>query len=116
MELHTEKETNYPSTSGLANMKPFDDVQSKDNALQELVNTLKASEAFWRTRAEKLEDSNNILTNKLQTLTVEMTAVRKDQEDLVKRLKESEESCTSISCTLNEYQEMCKKQEILISE
>jgi len=31
-------------------------------------------------------------------------------------LKESEESCTSLSCTLNQFQEKCKTQEVLISE
>lgn len=92
------------------------DIESKYNALQELVNTLTASETACRTKAEKLEDSNNTLTNELQTLTVEVSTMQKQKEDLEKRLKESEELCTSITCTLNEFKEKCKTQEILISK
>ncbi|KAM0736736.1 Protein claret segregational [Formica fusca] len=92
------------------------DVESKYNALQELVNSLKTSEAACRTKAEKLEDSNNILNNEVQTLTVEMSTMQKHQEDLTKRLKESEESCASITHMLNECKEKCKTQEVLISK
>ncbi|XP_050458723.1 protein claret segregational-like [Cataglyphis hispanica] len=92
------------------------DIESKYNALQELVNSLKTSEAACKTKAEKLEDSNNILTSEVQTLTIEKSMMQKHQEDLVKRLKESEESCTSITCMLNECKEKCKTQEALISK
>ncbi|KAL6430221.1 hypothetical protein ACFW04_007750 [Cataglyphis niger] len=92
------------------------DIESKYNDLQELVNSLKTSEAACRIKAEKLEDSNNILTSEVQTLTIEKSMMQKHQEDLTKRLKESEESCTSITCMLNEYKEKCKTQETLISK
>ncbi|XP_012059989.1 PREDICTED: protein claret segregational [Atta cephalotes] len=89
------------------------DTESKCNMLQELVDTLKASETACKTEAEKLEVLNNTLTNELQTLTEEMFTIRKNEEDLVKQLKESKELCTSLSCTLNEFQEKYKSQEVL---
>lgn len=92
------------------------DMESKNSALQELINTLKASETASRTKAEKLEESTNTLTNKVQTLEAEMSGLQKQQEDLTKRLKESEELCTRVTCTLNEFQEKCKMQEVMISE
>lgn len=92
------------------------DIESKYNMLQELVDTLKANETACKTKAEEFEVLNNTLTNKLQTLTVEILAIRKNEEDLIKQLKESEESCTNLSRTLNEFQEKCKTQEVLISK
>jgi len=92
------------------------DIESKYNMLQELVNTLKTNEAAYKAKAEELEVLNNTLTNELQTLTAEIFAIRKNEENLVKQLKESEESCTSLSRTLNEFQEKCKTQEVLILE
>ncbi|XP_011635718.1 protein claret segregational [Pogonomyrmex barbatus] len=92
------------------------DMESKYNTLQEMINALKTSETECRIKAEKLEDSNNTLTNQLETLTVEMSAIKKNQEDLIKRLKESEESCTNVSRILNECQKKCKMQEELILE
>ncbi|XP_050458119.1 protein claret segregational-like [Cataglyphis hispanica] len=92
------------------------DIESKYNALQELVNSLKTSEAACRTKAEKFEDSNNTLTSEVQALTKEISTIQKHQEDLVKRLKESEELCTSVTCMLNECKEKCKTQEALISK
>ncbi|KAG5348254.1 NCD protein, partial [Acromyrmex charruanus] len=89
------------------------DTESKCNMLQELVDTLKASETACKAEAEKFEVLNNTLTNELQTLTEEMFTIRKNEEDLVKQLKESKELCTSLSCTLNEFQEKCKSQEVL---
>ncbi|XP_018406379.1 PREDICTED: protein claret segregational-like [Cyphomyrmex costatus] len=89
------------------------DMESKCNMLQELVDTLKTSETVCKAKAEKLEIVNNSLTNELQTLTGEIVAIRKNEEDLVRQLKESKELCTSLSCTLNEFQEKCKDQEIL---
>lgn len=92
------------------------DIESKHKILQELVNTLQVSETACKTKVEKLEVSNNTLTNELQTLRVEISAIRKNEKDLVKRLKESEESCTNLSRALNEVQEKSKTQEALISE
>jgi len=92
------------------------DLESKYNMLQELANTSKTNETAYKAKAEKLEVLNNTLTNELQTLTVEILAIRKNEENLVKQLKESEESCTSLSHTLNQFQEKCKTQEVLISE
>ncbi|XP_029162708.1 protein claret segregational-like [Nylanderia fulva] len=92
------------------------DMESKYNAMQELVNTLKTSETACRTKAEKLEESNNILTSDLQILKAEVSTLQKQQEDLTKDLKESKELCTSITCTLNEFQGKCKAQEVTISE
>lgn len=92
------------------------DIESKYNMLQELVNTLQASETACKAKVEELEMLNNTLNNKLQTLTGEIFTIRKNEEDLVKRLKESEESCTNLSRALNEVQEKSKTQEILISE
>ncbi|XP_011690178.1 PREDICTED: protein claret segregational [Wasmannia auropunctata] len=92
------------------------DIASKYNALQELVNTLQANETEYKTKVEKFEVLNNTLTSELQALKAEMLTIRKNEEDLIKRLKESEESCTSISLAMNEFQEKCKTQEILISE
>lgn len=91
-------------------------IESKYNTLQELVNTLQTSETAYKTKVEELEVLNKTLNNELQTLTGEVVAIRKNEEDLVKRLKESEESCTNLSRALNEVQEKSKTQEILISE
>ncbi|GAB1865384.1 Protein claret segregational [Camponotus japonicus] len=92
------------------------DIESKYNELKELVNTLEASEATCRTKAEKFEESNNILTNEVQTLTIEISTMQKHQKDLETRLKKEEELCKSITCVLNEYKEKCKTQEIQITE
>lgn len=92
------------------------DIESKYKMLQELVNTLQASETACKTKMEELQVSNDTLTKELQTLSVEIFAIRKNEEDLVKRLKESEESCTNLSRALNEVQEKSKTQEALISE
>ncbi|XP_025997106.1 protein claret segregational isoform X2 [Solenopsis invicta] len=92
------------------------DIESKCIILQNLVDTLKASEATCKNEIEKLQVSNNTSTAELQILTVEISAIRKNEEDLAKRLKESEELCTNLSRELNKYQENCKTQEILISE
>lgn len=88
-------------------------IESKYSALQELVDTLKTSETECRIKAEKLENSNNTLTNELQTLTTEISILKKNEEDLTERLKDSEESCTSLSRTLNEVQEKYMAQEVL---
>ncbi|XP_072751074.1 protein claret segregational [Anoplolepis gracilipes] len=96
--------------------KKSKDIESKYSEMQELVNTLKASEAVYKTKAEKLEDSNNILTNEVQTLTTEISTMKKHQDDLAKHLKESEDLCTNITCALNEYKEKCKTQGTLLSE
>ncbi|EZA60402.1 Protein claret segregational [Ooceraea biroi] len=92
------------------------DIESKCSSLQGLVDTLKASETECRTKAEKLENSNNVLTNELQTLTAEMSTLRKSEQDLAKRLKDLEESHTSLSHTLNKYQVKCTAQETLNAE
>lgn len=92
------------------------DVESKYNELKELVNTLEASEAACRTKAEKFEESNNILTNEVQTLTIEISTLQKHQKDLETRLKKEEELCKNITCALNEYKEKCKTQETQITE
>lgn len=92
------------------------DIESKYNELKELVNTLEASEATCRTKAEKFEESNNILTNEVQTLTIEISTMQKHQKDLETRLRKEEELCKSITCVLNEYKEKCKTQEIQITE
>jgi len=95
-----------------------EDIESKYNMLQELVNALKTNKTAYNAKAEELEVLNNTLTNELQTLTVEIFAIpkKKNEENLVKQLKESEESCTSLSRTLNQFQEKCKTQEVLISD
>ncbi|XP_012531224.1 protein claret segregational [Monomorium pharaonis] len=92
------------------------EIESKYNVLQELVDTLKTSEATCKNETEKLQVLNNTLTTELQILTVEISTIRKNEEDLAKRLKESTESCTNFSRELSEYKENCKKQEILILE
>lgn len=92
------------------------DIESKYNILHELADTLKTSEAACKNEMGKLQVSNNTLTTELQILTVEISAIRKNEEDLAKRLKESGESCTSLSRELSEYQENCKIQEVLILE
>jgi len=92
------------------------DIESKCTTLEELVNNLRTSEDECRTKAEKLQSSNNALNNELETLTVEVSILRKNERDLTERLKESEESCTSISRTLNEFQEKCTAQETANAE
>ncbi|XP_071580801.1 protein claret segregational [Temnothorax nylanderi] len=92
------------------------DLESKCNVLQEMANTLQTSETACKTKVEELEVLNNTLTNELQTLTVEIVAIRKNEEDLAKRLQESEESRTNLLRALNEIQERSKTQEVLISK
>lgn len=92
------------------------DISSKYNALQELVDILKASETACKNKAKDLEESNKTLNDEFQTLTAEVSTMRKHQEDLTERLKESEESCANMSHTLKECQEKYKMQEVLLSE
>ncbi|XP_012221118.1 protein claret segregational [Linepithema humile] len=92
------------------------DIESKYTALQELVNNLQASETLYRTKAQELEVSNGTLTSKLQCLTEETSIMRERHESLTQRLKEAEESCKSLSYTLNDIQGKYKAQEILVLE
>jgi kinesin family protein C1 len=92
------------------------DIESKCTSLEELVNNLRTSEDECRTKAEKLQNTNNALNNELESLTTEVSILRRNEQDLAGRLKESEESCTSISRTLNEFQEKCTAQETLNAE
>lgn len=89
------------------------DILLKHKELQDLVETLKASETKYRTKAEGFEAANNVLTNKLQDLTAEVLTMRKNQEDLTKSLKQSEESCRNQSQMLEENQKIYKAQETL---
>lgn len=92
------------------------DIEIKYKELQELSNTLKASEAACRIKAEQLEASNNTLNSELDNLMAEMSTMRQERADLTKRLKESEESYASVSQTLQELQKEHNTQQVLLSQ
>ncbi|XP_014481118.1 PREDICTED: protein claret segregational [Dinoponera quadriceps] len=92
------------------------DIETKYNELQGLTATLKASEAAHKVKAENLEVSNKALSSELETLKVEMSTMQQQQEDLMKRLKESEESCAIASQTLRELQKEHITQGVLLAE
>ncbi|XP_011874076.1 PREDICTED: protein claret segregational isoform X2 [Vollenhovia emeryi] len=92
------------------------DMISKCSGLEELVNKLQAGEATHNNKMEELKLSNNNLTSEVETLTLELSAIRKNEEDMTKRLRELEESCTNLSSALNQFQEKSRTQEVLISE
>lgn len=92
------------------------EITSKNKTLQELADTLKASEAEYKIKAEKLEVSNNTLTSELESMRAEMSMLQKHREDLDKNLKELEELCRNLSQTLEELRQESKTREALLSE
>lgn len=92
------------------------DIETKYKELQELSNTLKASELACRTKAEQLEASNNTLNSELDSLKAEMSAMRQRQADLSRHLKESEEARANVSHALQELQTKHTAQEASLSE
>lgn len=92
------------------------DIETKYNELQMLTDTLKASEAAFRNKAEQLQASNNAMSNELGILTAEVSTMQRKQEDLTKRLKESEESYENVSHKFKELKEKHNAQGILLSE
>lgn len=85
------------------------DIESKYNELQKLTSTLQANEALYREKAEKLEDVNKVLSTEFDSLTEKVSELIKNNEDLTKRLEESEKS-------LSKYREKCKLQETTLKE
>ncbi|KOC62824.1 Protein claret segregational [Habropoda laboriosa] len=87
---------------------------SKCNELHEQVNTLKANEAIYKTKAEEYETKNKVLNSELKEMKVEMNKAQEQREDLAKRLKESEESFQNATNMLETFKEKCSSQEIIL--
>ncbi|XP_068986890.1 carboxy-terminal kinesin 2-like [Bombus flavifrons] len=80
------------------------------------MNTLKANENIHKLKAEGYENLNKTLVNECRELNAEINKLQEEKENLTKCLKESEESCKSISNTLVEIKEKCSSQESLLSQ
>ncbi|XP_033319425.1 carboxy-terminal kinesin 2-like [Bombus bifarius] len=80
------------------------------------MNTLKANENIHKLKVEGYENLNKTLVNECRELNAEMNKLQEEKENLIKCLKESEESCKNISNILIEFKEKCLSQESLLSQ
>ncbi|XP_050493495.1 protein claret segregational-like [Bombus huntii] len=105
------------TSNELSNIRQkYAETSAKYNELQEQMNTLKANENVHKLKAEEYENLNKTLVNECRELKAEMSKLQEEKENLTKCLKESEESCKSISNTLVEFKQKCSSQESLISQ
>ncbi|XP_060831109.1 carboxy-terminal kinesin 2-like [Bombus pascuorum] len=81
----------------------------------ELSDCLNANKNIHKLKAEGYENLNKTLVNQCGELKAEMNKLQEEKENLTKCLKESEESCKSISNILVEFKEKCSSQESLLS-
>lgn len=105
------------TNSALSDMRQkYNETTLKFNELQEQINSLKANEDVYKTKAEKYEHVNKVLDTELKELKVEMNKVQEEREGLFKRLKESEESFKNVSNKLQQFKEKCESQEALLAK